>query len=365
MPRSASPLPRSDRGGGREAAAAHPERSVRPRRGRRDAGRGRRRAADRRRQVERLEREIDAMNADRSSRSPASSCRAARRPSPHSTSPAPSSAAPSAPPSRCTRPSRSTRSCSPISTGLSDHLFVAARFVAARRGRRRAVAARRDAHLTRPWAQSGATPFRSVPHHATEPTVALSAIAINCTLKRSGGEPSSTDKMIGVIAGELAQARRRAARDDPHRRSRHQARRHLRRGRRRRTGPISADDPRPRHPDLRHADLARPAVEPRQARRRAHGRLLQRNRRRRPDAELRQGRGDRHRRQRGRRAPCDGRACSRRSTTPAGPCLRRRPAIGSARRCTRPTSRTCPKCPTMCRAWPGSSLPMPLTSQIC
>ena len=34
--------------------------------------------------------------------------------------------------------------------------------------------------------------------------MALSAIAINCTLKRSGGEPSSTDKMIGLIAGELA-----------------------------------------------------------------------------------------------------------------------------------------------------------------
>lgn len=31
----------------------------------------------------------------------------------------------------------------------------------------------------------------------------LSAIAINCTLKRSGGESSSTDKMIGLIAGEL------------------------------------------------------------------------------------------------------------------------------------------------------------------
>jgi len=31
----------------------------------------------------------------------------------------------------------------------------------------------------------------------------LSAIAINCTLKRSGGEPSSTDNMIGLIAGEL------------------------------------------------------------------------------------------------------------------------------------------------------------------
>ncbi|HKU92451.1 MAG TPA: flavodoxin family protein [Sphingomicrobium sp.] len=31
----------------------------------------------------------------------------------------------------------------------------------------------------------------------------LSAIALNCTLKRSGGEPSSTDKMIGVIAAEL------------------------------------------------------------------------------------------------------------------------------------------------------------------
>ena len=31
----------------------------------------------------------------------------------------------------------------------------------------------------------------------------LSAIPINCTLKRSGGEPSSTDKMIGVISAEL------------------------------------------------------------------------------------------------------------------------------------------------------------------
>ena len=31
----------------------------------------------------------------------------------------------------------------------------------------------------------------------------ISAIAINCTLKRSGGEPSSTDKMIGLIGGEL------------------------------------------------------------------------------------------------------------------------------------------------------------------
>lgn len=33
--------------------------------------------------------------------------------------------------------------------------------------------------------------------------MALSAIAINCTLKRSGGEPSSTDKMIGLVAAEL------------------------------------------------------------------------------------------------------------------------------------------------------------------
>ena len=31
----------------------------------------------------------------------------------------------------------------------------------------------------------------------------LTAIALNCTLKRSGGEPSSTDKMIELIAGEL------------------------------------------------------------------------------------------------------------------------------------------------------------------
>ena len=33
--------------------------------------------------------------------------------------------------------------------------------------------------------------------------MALTAIAINCTLKASGGEPSSTDKMIGLIAAEL------------------------------------------------------------------------------------------------------------------------------------------------------------------
>ena len=31
----------------------------------------------------------------------------------------------------------------------------------------------------------------------------ISAIAINCTLKRSGAEPSSTDKMIGLIVDEL------------------------------------------------------------------------------------------------------------------------------------------------------------------
>ena len=33
--------------------------------------------------------------------------------------------------------------------------------------------------------------------------MALSTIAINCTLKPSGSEPSSTDKMIDLIAGEL------------------------------------------------------------------------------------------------------------------------------------------------------------------
>lgn len=34
--------------------------------------------------------------------------------------------------------------------------------------------------------------------------MSLSAIAINCTLKRSGGDPSSTDTMIELLAGELA-----------------------------------------------------------------------------------------------------------------------------------------------------------------
>jgi multimeric flavodoxin WrbA len=33
--------------------------------------------------------------------------------------------------------------------------------------------------------------------------VALTAIALNCTLKRSGKEPSSTDKMIDLLAGEM------------------------------------------------------------------------------------------------------------------------------------------------------------------
>ena len=33
--------------------------------------------------------------------------------------------------------------------------------------------------------------------------MALSAIAINCSLKGSSGEPSSTDKMIGLIVSEL------------------------------------------------------------------------------------------------------------------------------------------------------------------
>ena len=36
-----------------------------------------------------------------------------------------------------------------------------------------------------------------------ESTVTLKAIAINCSLKRSTGEPSSTDAMIGLIVSEL------------------------------------------------------------------------------------------------------------------------------------------------------------------
>lgn len=34
--------------------------------------------------------------------------------------------------------------------------------------------------------------------------MSLTAIAINCSLKKSGGEQSSTDEMIGLIAGDLA-----------------------------------------------------------------------------------------------------------------------------------------------------------------
>jgi multimeric flavodoxin WrbA len=36
-----------------------------------------------------------------------------------------------------------------------------------------------------------------------EPTMPLSAIALNCSLKKSSGEPSSTDKMIGLLVSEL------------------------------------------------------------------------------------------------------------------------------------------------------------------
>jgi len=37
--------------------------------------------------------------------------------------------------------------------------------------------------------------------------MALKAIALNCTLKKSGGETSSTDRMIELIAGELGRHR--------------------------------------------------------------------------------------------------------------------------------------------------------------
>ena len=40
----------------------------------------------------------------------------------------------------------------------------------------------------------------SVSHRKRESRLSLSAIAINCTLKRSGAEPSSTDRMIGPLA---------------------------------------------------------------------------------------------------------------------------------------------------------------------
>ena len=33
--------------------------------------------------------------------------------------------------------------------------------------------------------------------------MSLTAIALNATLKRSGGEPSSTDRMIGLIGDAL------------------------------------------------------------------------------------------------------------------------------------------------------------------
>jgi multimeric flavodoxin WrbA len=45
--------------------------------------------------------------------------------------------------------------------------------------------------------------FDTIPETQRSFFMPLSAIAINCTLKRSGGEPSSTDRMIGLMADEL------------------------------------------------------------------------------------------------------------------------------------------------------------------
>ena len=39
---------------------------------------------------------------------------------------------------------------------------------------------------------------------STSPNTAPTAIAINCTLKKSGGEPSSTDAMLGILATAFA-----------------------------------------------------------------------------------------------------------------------------------------------------------------
>ena len=47
----------------------------------------------------------------------------------------------------------------------------------------------------------------------------LKAIALNCTLKRSGGESSSTDKMIDLLAERAREARGRTDRNHPHGRS--------------------------------------------------------------------------------------------------------------------------------------------------
>ena len=192
----------------------------------------------------------------------------------------------------------------------------------------------------------------------------LSAIAINCTLKTSGGEPSSTDKMIGVIAGELG--KRGVEVGETIRIADHDVK----------PGVTSDEGDGDAWPDIRRrilaadilifgtpiwlgqmSSLAKRVVERMDAffsetddagRMPSFGKVAvlgivgNEDGAHNVTATLLQALNDT-------------------GWTPPGS----RPVIGSAKPCTRPTSRTCPKSPRMCRDWPVSWPPMPFTSQIC
>src|SRR3954447_14323506 len=83
------------------------------------------------------------------------------------------------------------------------------------RGRSPARSFRADAWKPGPIAQSGAggnAAIEAEPRrvgarlsgdNGKERAMALTAVAVNCSLKRSGGPDSSTDKMIGLLVSEL------------------------------------------------------------------------------------------------------------------------------------------------------------------
>ena len=130
----------------------------------------------------------------------------------------------------------------------------------------------------------------------------LTAFALNCTLKSSKAKekapPTSSSPTCWRPWSRTASPARWSA--PPTTTSCPASQR---RGRGRRLAGAAQADPRRRHPDRRDADLARPAVEHRQARSRAAGCVPGRDRRQGPDAVLRQGGGSGGRRQRGRRPP--------------------------------------------------------------
>lgn len=106
----------------------------------------------------------------------------------------------------------------------------------------------------------------------------LSAIALNCSLKsEKGDEASSTDKMIGLIAGALKG--RDVRFDGTIRLADHDVKPGVTSDEGEGDAwPLTQAYPGGRHPDLRHADLDGPDVEHRQARVRADGRLPFRDR---------------------------------------------------------------------------------------